>query len=340
MGRYFKFLYTPWKIMSLLAGERSDWQRENGSLRHFARRIERTFRKKKLDVIFSTSSIPGTKVSSAIPVIFWTDATLHRLEAYYGLTFSERLRRIGHRQEESALKNASFACFASEWAAEGAREFAAPEHVAVIPFGANLKTDHTRDDVQRWITERRIARPRSCKLLLVGVNWNRKGTDIAIEAARAMNERGVETRLCVVGSTPPGPVPEFVEVAGFIDKTTPDGRRAMCDLYAQADIFILPSRAEAYGVVVTEAAAFGVPSLVCATGGLSETVREGITGFQLKPEEDGAAYARRAEEILSNYKLYAVNAYEDYERRLNWKVSVDRLVDLMRLAVMRSEPAQ
>jgi glycosyltransferase involved in cell wall biosynthesis len=57
--------------------------------------------------------------------------------------------------------------------------------------------------------------------------------------------------------------------------------------YAAADLLVLPSRAETYGLVVTEALARGVPVLACDVGGVSEAVRDG--GLLVAPRDFGAA---------------------------------------------------
>jgi Glycosyl transferases group 1 len=331
----FKWLYLPCELRSKITKEQFDWKREEWSLRHFATQIERVFRAEDLDVIFSTSSIPGTRLSPEIPSVFWTDATFHSMLGYYNKSVSSRTLKAGCTQEEAALARADFACYASSWAANGAKEFVDQERVKVLPFGPNLTIEHTRHSVEAWIQERRAARPKSCILLFVGIGWERKGGATAVEATRQLNEAGIDATLRVVGSTPAGPVPAFVESVGFLNKREPESYRRLVDLYRTSDIFILPSRAEAFGVVVAEAAAFGLPALVCETGGLADTVREGITGFRLPLYDDGTMFAERAKLILGAYDTFADNAYMEFEDRLNWEKSVDHLVALLRSAAER-----
>ena len=332
LRRTCRWLYLPFKLWSGLTKKRFEWRRERLSLRCFAAQIEPVVRRQKLDVIFSTSSIPITRLTASVPVVFWTDANFHAMDGYYTKNFSSRTRASGRRQEEAALRRANFACYASHWAAEGARKFADHERVKVLPFGPNLPILHTRQDVEKWIRERREARPQSCTLLFVGRNWARKGGDIAVETARKLNEAGIATTLRVAGCNPPGPLPPFVEVFGFINKREPEGYKRLVDLYRTSDIFILPSRAEPFGIVVAEAAAFGLPALVTASGGLAETVQEGKTGFRLSLESDPALWAQRARMILDAYGAFANDAYNEFENRLNWSVSARSLVDLLRRA--------
>ncbi len=245
---------------------------------------------------------------------------------------TQRTRTVGRLQEETSVRRASFACYSSEWAADGAEDITERERVKVLPFGPNLRTEHTRLDVEEWIRERRKERPHECVFLFVGVDWKRKGGDVAVEAARRLNEAGIATTLRVVGCAPPGPTPDFVEHLGFIDKNEPEGYRRLVNLYRTSDIFILPSRAEAFGVVVSEAAAFGLPALVCETGGLAETVRERVSGFRLPLDDDGTLFAQRAMTILSEYETFANNAHAEFENRLNWESSVNLLVELLKRA--------
>lgn len=336
IGQKFRTIFLPFKYRAKFTKEFYGWEREDLALRYFAATIERVVRKKNLDVIFSPGSIVGTRLKSTIPFVFWTDANFHGMLNYYSTNMSRRTLRQGKRQEEMALRRAEFACYSSEWAAAGARKLAAdPERVKVLPFGPNMRIEHAAQDVEAWIEKRRAAQAKRCTLLFIGVDWIRKGGKVAVETARRLNEAGIPTTLRIVGCTPPGPVPPFVELLGFIRKSEEAGYKRLIELYSTSDIFLLPSRAEAYGLVAAEAAAFGLPALVTETGGLTEIVREGVTGYRLPLEDDGTGFAEKAKLILGNYDAYAKNAYAEYQRRLNWETSVGRLVELLKHAVHR-----
>jgi glycosyltransferase involved in cell wall biosynthesis len=327
-------VYLPFKAYYRLRGQGFEWMREDMSLRYFAWKIAREFSRRKLDVLYSNSSILCAHLDPGIPYVFWTDGCYQGMEGYYSNP-SSRTLRAGRRQETLSLHRADGACYASEWAASAAKKIANPERVHVIPFGVNLDIQHSRDDVERWIADRRSASRSRCTLLFVGVDWIRKGGKVAVETARRMHAAGIETKLRVVGCVPDEPVPEFVDVVGFVSKHEPAGIARLMELYRTSDIFILPSRAEAFGVVVGEGAAFGLPALVCATGGLAETVREGKSGYALPVEDGGELYAARALDILRNYEDFARAAFAEYETRLNWRVGVERLTAVLRNAAGR-----
>jgi glycosyltransferase involved in cell wall biosynthesis len=330
-----KLLYTPWKLQEKITRKHFIWYLEEPSLRYFARQVEPVFRDKKLDVIFATSSIPITLLRPDIPVVFWTDAVFHVMEDYYPGVFSnisERTRRAALKQEETALRRADFACYGSQWAANAAKRLTEPDRVQILPYGPNMQIEHTSEDVRNWIKARRQRGPHQCNLLLIGGDWERKGAPVAVEAARLLNTQGIRTTLRVIGCTPPTPQPPFVEILGYLRKSDPAEFSKLVEALRVSDIFILPSRAEAFGIVVSEAAAFGIPSLVCETGGLTDTVLPGTTGFALPLEDDGALFAEKAKVILSQYERFANNSYEDYRNRLNWPCAASRLTDLMRMA--------
>lgn len=114
----------------------------------------------------------------------------------------------------------------------------------------------------------------------------------------------VPTRLLLVGDGPelPGARQE-AEALGLADRVHFLGHQTeVAPLLAVADLFLLPSLNESFGVAATEAMACGVPVIASDVGGLREVVVNGKTGF-LFPPEDGEGMAVRAVELLRNHSL-------------------------------------
>lgn len=339
LSQSIKYALAPAKALA-------KWGKASISLDHYplvldsyARQINRTLRERPVDVVFATSSIPVAHLDCPQPILFWTDAVVHGMMDYYPGSFSNmpasaRLR--AQRQEEQALARCAFAGYASNWAAETARQLTDPAKIAVLPFGASFTVSHTIDDVRQWSERKRRERPRSCKLLFTGVDWVRKGAAIAVETARILNESGIATTLKIVGCQAPGAVPEYVEVLGFISKSTAEGRQRLASLFEEADFFILPTQAEAAGIVFCEASAYGLPPLSFATGGVPDYVRNGVNGVCLPLGSEAAAFAQAIRRLLDDpaeYRRLCLGAFHEYESRLNWDASVAKLVELCRRAV-------
>ena len=300
--------------------------------RAYAAEVERRLTSVSLDVVFSPGTIPIAYLQGRHPTAFWADATFGgMLDLYreYGRgRLSRRAIRVGSELDARALDRAAVALYASEWAAWSAIEYhgADPERVKVVPFGANMPVDHGRDEVGRLVS----ARPHDrCRLLFVGVDWIRKGGDLAVEVTRALNEQGLPTELHVVGSSPTETdhdAQPWLHRHGFVDKTTEDGSRLLRRLYSGAHFLIHPARAECFGVVFSEAAAHGVVPLATRVGGIPTAVRDGETGalFDVSASaDDYADYIQRLLADRAGYERRALAAFDDYKRRLSWEAAAE-----------------
>ena len=127
-----------------------------------------------------------------------------------------------------------------------------------------------------------------------------KGHDVLVEALLAISEQWWQC-LCV-GSLDRDP--SFVEElrrrtvdGGLSDRVSFPGPRTGAELdrsYAAADVMVLASRAETYGMVVAEALARGLPVIATEVGGVTEALGYGADGMQpglLVPPDDPAAVA-------------------------------------------------
>jgi D-inositol-3-phosphate glycosyltransferase len=82
----------------------------------------------------------------------------------------------------------------------------------------------------------------------------------------------------------------------------PQPHHLLSTYYRAADVVLVPSRSESFGLVALEAAACGTPVVAAAVGGLRTLVEHGRTGF-LVETRDPRAYARRVEQLLGDPEL-------------------------------------
>jgi len=265
-----------------------------------------------LDIAFLETDIPILLVGGG--------ATYGLLLDYYP-AYSNLLKRSIYEMNTIyalALKKASAVIYSSAWAARSAVEDygADSAKVHVIPFGANLDEIPPREvALARKLSDR-------CRLLFLGVEWARKGGDIAFETLLKLEELGIAAELTVCGCTPPKAFAhERMKVIPFLDKNDERQRRELEQLFMLSDFLLLPTRADAYGLVFCEANAFGLPVITTSTGGVPEVVRDGENGFLLPYDARGAAYAEVIAMVYRDATRYAelVRASRTaFESRLNW----------------------
>ena len=295
-----------------------------------------------LDALFApVGSTLIARYEEPTPLVYSSDATVLGMVDYYpeftGLPKTLLARIIA--EEGEAMRRAALLLYPTWWAARDAvgAYGVDRDRVLVQPFGANLRRTPTRAEA---LAPRR---PGPLRLLLCGVDWARKGGGIAVEALEALRGAGVEAELTVMGVVPPSDVTERVagiHVIPYLDKFDPAAGEDFARVFAEADLLILPTRAECYGMVFCEAAAFGVPSVATATGGTPEAIREGATGHTLPPRAGGRAYADLIRAILDEpgrMEALRVSARDDFEARLNWGVWASAVTD--RLGAILDERA-
>lgn len=291
------------------------------------------------DVIFSIFPDPAVYAQSSKPWFFFGDATfasLHRL--YPALRdLAPETVRAGHRFWQDGLDRATGAIFSCDWAAQSAIEDygADPSRVHVVPMGANVPERVSLETVQQALAERPQNR---CNLLWMGVDWERKGGDEAVAVMQELRKQGIPATLQIAGLTEDqiGPQPEGVTALGFVGKSTPEGRKTWVECFLNADYFVFPTRAEASGLVLGEASAFGLPSMTTNVGGLASTVVDGVNGYTFPLEsfvESAVSEILRLSADREAYNALSLSSFNRYETDLNWDVFSDRLIDIFSQSV-------
>jgi glycogen(starch) synthase len=125
-----------------------------------------------------------------------------------------------------------------------------------------------------------------------------------------------------------------VDFAGHL----PD--RALVALLAAADVVVLPSRYEPFGIVALEAAAAGAPLVASTAGGLAELVVDGVTGLSTTPGDvEGIAAAVR--KVLTDPAAAARRAKAAKARlatEFNWQRIAEQTAEIYRSAETRDHP--
>lgn len=291
----------------------------------FARQAQRMLRQSNADLIFAPGSIPISYLEDARPIVFWTDATFASVVDFYPeySNLCEESIADGNKIERAALDNSRLAIYNSDWAAQSARDhYHSPaEKIAMVPFGANIDPAHLPKDISSLLDKRKRD---ICKLLFVGIDWKRKGGEDALDITRKLSSLGIAVELTIVGCRPPIQPSANVKVHGRLSKSSPGDLAIICELFSESHFLLLPSRAEAFGVVLAEASAFGLPSIARRVGGLTTTIREGRNGFTFEPHASTSQMVDRIVEYWSDLQKYTdlcLSSYEEYRTRINWNTA-------------------
>ena len=323
------------KYLYYAFGKSFSFEREPLIANQYATQVKKRI-KTDSDLIFSPGSIPIALLETQLPKVFYTDATFAGMLGFYeGFSrLSAETIKHGNYLEQEALNSCKMAIYASDWAAKTAIENyqVDPEKVKVVPFGANIECNRTLKDIKELISCRSR---KKCKLLFLGVEWERKGGNQALEVARKLNESGIETELHVAGlnEIPVKPLPPYVINHGYISKASIEGKNKLDLLFAESHFLILPSKAEAFGVVFAEASSFGLPSLSTNVGGITSAVKDEINGKTFSLSSNAEDYANYIHGYFNNkekYEQLAYSSFNEYEHRLNWKVSGQTIMNLLK----------
>jgi glycosyltransferase involved in cell wall biosynthesis len=296
---------------------------------------------READAIVTTSIAGAAHLKTSRPVFIIHDATWEQImELYPWYARSAQpdyMVKSGWDLERKACSRPNhYFVMASDWARDRliADHRLPVQRVFTLPLGANFSEDPVDEEVNRAIAARS---GEHCHLLWVGVEFERKGGAIAVAAAQALRARGIPTTLHIAGCAPSG-LPSWVEVHGFLRKSRPEERRKLEALYAQSDFFILPTQAEAQGIVFNEAAGYGLPAAATDVGGVSSVVRNGDWGILLRPEAPAPEYAAWIAGLFrdrARYREAAEQARRDFVARLSRSAYTRRLLGLIRQVLDR-----
>jgi D-inositol-3-phosphate glycosyltransferase len=222
---------------------------------------------------------------------------------------------------------------------------ASAQKVTVIPCGVNLDLF---SPIDKQLARSIIGQEQGRIVLFVGRIEPLKGLPTLIEAIRLLVAAGPEygdVRTLVIGGGPPdleSGVPgtddevarlrQMVESSGLVDNIRflgTQGQENLRYFYSAADVCVVPSRYESFGLVALEAMACGTPVIASEVGGLKSTVLDGLTGF-LIPDDTPQALANKLSLVLSDSALRSrLGKYAAVKaREYSWPLIAGRLLDL------------
>jgi D-inositol-3-phosphate glycosyltransferase len=256
--------------------------------------------------------------------------TLARVKADAGIDDDpEERARVEH--QVIACSDLMLASTNSEREQLATRYGAVPERIEVVPPGVDHSVFFPAD---AGVAKDRLGLDGRRMLLFAGRIQPLKGVGLAVRCLAEL--RDPNTMLLVVGG-PSGPdgqhelarvrdLAHELGVASNVHFVPPQPHTTLADFYRAADVCIVPSRAESFGLVALEAAACGTPVVAASVGGLRSLVDDGATGF-LVDDRDPAAYAAPVAMLLEDPALAAeIGAVASARsRKYSWSITAARL---------------
>lgn len=261
-------------------------------------------REQRIAFTFQTQCYYDASVAG-IPHYLYTDHTLHTNLQYPGYSFSQHQRSPAYmRLEQKIYDNARMSFFMSQNVADTLPTFhnIPPHRTACVKVGSNIKVEHYGSD-EKYTNK---------NILFVGIEWERKGGPVLLDAFKQVLRQHPDATLSIVGCRPKVAVPRC-KIYGRVP------REDMARFYQEASVFCMPTLREPFGIVFIEAMLYKLPVVAGRLGAIPEFVKDQANGiltnnsahetaialnFLLSHPEVSRTFGQRGEEIARNNYTY------------------------------------
>jgi glycosyltransferase involved in cell wall biosynthesis len=276
------------------------------------------------DIAFYSTQVTaalGGSVVKRTPYVLCTDITPIQYDAmaeYYGHKpdRSGLLSAYKQRRNVSIFNDAAHIVPWTNWVSQSLVDDygVSPSRITVVPVGVDLKL---------W-KSRAIQTDGPVRFLFVGGDFHRKGGDLLLEAFQQLPKGAAELILVTRESVPEQ---ENVKVYNNLQPNSPE----LVMLFQESDVFVLPTRAEAYGIVAIEAGASGMPVIMTDIGGVRDIVLDNKNGY-LIDVDDVPQLVDRMSRMINDPDLrrqMGRNARERVEKYFDAHKNAARVVDIL-----------
>lgn len=295
----------------------------------FAQQIEKKIKNIHYDAVVTSDTYLVSFLKTSKPIFIFTDMDFATYYNHYfsNLNISKKTLLDGNFCENLSLKKSRKIILTSDWAIRScSRFYKIPKKKFIkLPFGANLLKLPIKKKLFKNI---RIKSQKICNLISIGVHWERKGMDKAVELVTKMNEKGLSSKLFIVGAKVPNnySIPKNVIILNFLDKN--EDMEEFYKLLNKMHFHVLFSKAEGFGVVNSEASAFGLYTITHNIGGIPGAIADNINGFKFSIKDDVEAISNHLINIFKNHKKFLKKSYSSrqyYEKILHWNITGEKL---------------
>jgi D-inositol-3-phosphate glycosyltransferase len=217
-----------------------------------------------------------------------------------------------------------------------------PNKMVIVPPGVDVSHFYPipSDEAKTYIG----LQPEDRMILFVGRIEPLKGVDTLINAmcCLQLKEQGRPVHLAIIGGDPNASTEQMTAEMARLQKMCRDlgleqtvvfhGKRGQDTLpyyYSAAEVLVMPSHYESFGMVALEAMACGTPVIASEVGGLAYLVRDGETGFTI-PAEEPDTLCEKLSWLLNDEALHQKMSAQaaEYARAYAWEKIARQIMDV------------
>lgn len=189
--------------------------------------------------------------------------------------------------------------------------------VHYVGAGANVKIENIKN-----------YKKNGRRILFVGRDFFRKGGDLTYEAFKVLKERYISDAELYIAGPKKWPLNNKIDGVKFLGDLSYD---ELSYYFNMCDIFCLPSRFEAYGIVFVEALIYGLPCIGRNDFAMKEFISDGVNGY-LVDTETPEELALKMNQLLKNKQitLNVINNRNYYIDKYSWETVAKRMIQIIK----------
>ena len=285
------------------------------------------------DIAFYNTQVPaalGGRLIRKTPYVLSTDITPRQYDRMGELYDHEPdgddlFSQYKHWSNQRLFQGAARILPWSNWAADSIRDDYGvdPEKIEVLPPGVDTELWKPGDNPTY----------EQLRILFIGGDFHRKGGDDLMEVFRSLPQGMAELVLVTRSDIEQG------EGITVYDNLEPNSME-LITVCQTCDVFVLPTKAEAFGIAAVEASALGLPVIAANVGGLRDIVRDGESGFLVQPGDTYSMIQRL--HLLADFpeirECYGTAARQRAVSRFDARKNSSRIIDILDEVVQEFSP--
>jgi len=299
----------------------------------FAKQIEFKIKKLSFDAVVVSDTYLASYFKTKKPIFIFTDVCFSTYYNHYfnNSKISQKTITDGDYCEKLALQKSKKVILTSDWAINNSSKYynINNEKFKKLPFGANILKIPKKKYLFNIINKKNFD---VCNLVSIGVQWDRKGMEKAVQLTEKMNQMGQDTKLYIIGAIPPKntELSKNIILVKFLDKNK--DIEEFNKILFNSHFHVLFSKSEAFGVVNCEASAYGLYTITHDIGGIEGAIFNNKNGFRFSKDHKMDEISKHIINIFKNQKKFIKNSYSSrniYEKKLNWNIIGKKLNNII-----------